>query len=298
MKFLKISTIDKKLSSKQKGVILMCFSTFLFSVMQIIVRLTNEIPIMEQLFFRNIISLFICAYIINKHGGTYFGGKRYQPLLMLRSVFGMVGILTMFYAVRHANQADVTIIIKMSPFFIVIWAAIFLHEKIYKIQYPTLILAFIGALLVFNPVFKVNMLPLIMAFACAIAASVSSTLLSYFNNRVNGITIVMHFSTFCVFFALPFMIVNYVPLTLSQLGYLILLGIFGGIGQIGLTYAYRMSPATEISVYNYSGIIFSDVLGKICLSENLSTNSLIGGTLVLIAGIIIYKFTPPNNKII
>src|SRR5665647_613497 len=105
MKFFKISTIDKKLSLKQKGVILMCLSTFLFSVMQIIVRLTNEVPLMEQLFFRNIISLFICAYIIKRHGGTYFGEKRYQPLLMLRSVFGMAGVLTMFYAVGHANQA-------------------------------------------------------------------------------------------------------------------------------------------------------------------------------------------------
>src|SRR5665648_1062444 len=137
MKFFKINTIDKKLSSKQKGVILMCISTFLFSVMQIIVRLTNEIPLMEQLFFRNIISLFICVYIINKHGGTYWGGERYQPLLMLRSVFSMVGTLTMFYAFGHANQADVTIIIRTSTFFIVIWAAIFLHEKIYKMQYPT-----------------------------------------------------------------------------------------------------------------------------------------------------------------
>ena len=288
--------ILKKLSSKQKGVILMCFSAFLFAFMQITVRLTNEVPLMEQLFFRNIISLLICLYIIKKYGGSYFGERQYQPLLIFRSIFGMLGVLTMFYAAGNAYQADVTIIIKMSPFFIMIWAAIFLKEKIYKIQIPALILAFIGALLVINPAFHSNMLPLIMAFLCAVTSSVSSTLLAYFKNKVNGITIVMHFSTFCVLFALPFMIVNYVPLTWSQLGYLTLLGILGGVGQLGLTYAYRMAPATEISVYNYSGILFSAVLGKVCLSENINANSLVGGILVSIAGIIVYRFTPPDSQ--
>ena len=55
---------------------------------------------------------------------------------------------------------------------------------------------------------------------------------------------------------------------------LMLIGIFGGFGQIALTYSYRMAPAAEISIYNYSGIVFSIILGYIFLGEVLDLSSL------------------------
>ncbi|MFQ8819489.1 MAG: hypothetical protein ACLR8R_10270 [Oscillospiraceae bacterium] len=49
---------------------------------------------------------------------------------------------------------------------------------------------------------------------------------------------------------------------------LILIGIFGAGGQIGLTYAYQKAPAAEVSIYDYSGIIFSAILGYVLLDES------------------------------
>jgi len=279
-------------TNRKKGAILMCLSAFLFSAMQIPINLSGgTIPIMEQVFFRNIVTLFISFILIRKAGGSLFGTRKNQPLLFVRSSFGFLGLITQFYAVAHAHQGDVSTMMKLSPFMITLWAAIFLKEKIQKVHIPALLIAFIGAGFVANPAFNSTLLPLFMAFLCAFFSSVSYTLLAYFKNKVDGMTIIMHFSTFCVVASIPFMIFDFVVPDLRELMLLLLIGVFGGLGQIALTYSYRMAAAAEISIYNYSGIVFSIILGFICLNEIPDWSSLLGCSLVIIAALITYIFS-------
>lgn len=280
------------MSERTKGAVLMCTSAFLFSAMQIPISLSGTtIPIMEQVFFRNIVTLILSFILIIRSGGSLFGTKKNQPLLFVRSAFGFLGLITQFYAVAHANQGDVSTMMKLSPFMITLWAAIFLREKIRKVQIPALLIAFLGAAFVANPAFNSNLLPLFMAFLCAFFSSVSYTLLAYFKNKVDGMTIIMHFSTFCVLACIPFMIFDFVMPTFKELLLLLLIGVFGGFGQIALTYAYRLATAAEISIYNYSGIVFSIILGYVFLGEVLDVTSVIGCALVIIAALITYIFS-------
>ncbi len=153
-----------------------------------------------------------------------------------------------------------------------------------------MLLAFAGAVFVANPAWTSNLLPLFMALACALFSSVSYTLLAYFKNKVDGMTIIFHFSAFCVLATIPFIYDKFVipdPVTFFQL---VLIGVLGGFGQITLTYSYRMAPAAEISIYNYSGIVFSILLGYVFLGEVLSWNSYVGIALVLAGSFVVYRF--------
>ena len=284
--------MHKKSSTKKKGILLMLVSALLFSAMQVIINITGDrVPLMEQVFFRNIVSLIISFIIIRRNGLSLFGERKYQPLLFMRSAFGLLGLVSLFYAASRASQADVTILSKLSPFLITLWAFLFLKEKIAKIQVPALVIAFTGAFFVANPAFNSNLFPLFLAFLCAIFASVSYTLLAYFKDKVDAVTVIMHFSTFCSVVSLPFFIIGFQMPRLSDLILLLLMGIFGGFGQIALTYAYRMAPAAEVSIYNYSGILFSMILGYVVLGETVSENSLIGGALVVLASLLTYRYS-------
>ena len=109
----------------------MFLSAFFFSAMQIAIKKSSlSVPLMEQVFFRNIVSLIISFVIITKQKGSYVGTLKHQPLLFLRSSFGFAGLVAMFYASANANQGDVTTLTKLSPFLIALWAAIFLKEPI------------------------------------------------------------------------------------------------------------------------------------------------------------------------
>lgn len=278
-------------STKQKGILLMLLSALLFSAMQVIINLTGErVPLMEQVFFRNIVSLIMCYIIIRRHGLSMFGEKKYQPLLFMRSTFGLLGLVSLFYAASRAAQADVTILSKLSPFLITLFAFLFLKEKITKIQVPALLIAFGGAFLVANPSFHSNPFPLFLAFLCAIFSSVSYTLLAYFKDKVDAITVIMHFSTFCAVVSLPFFLIHMELPGIKDFLLLLLMGTFGGFGQIALTYAYQMAPAAEVSIYNYSGILFSMFLGYAILGETVPLTSLMGGALVVLASLLTYRY--------
>lgn len=304
-------------TNRQKGAVLMMASAFFFTSMQIPINLTADtIPLMEQVFARNVAAMIVCIIFIKKQGGSYFGEKKYRPLLTMRSIFGLLGLVTMFYAVAHAVQADVATITKLSPFLITIFAAIFLKEKIPRVQVPALIIAFAGAAFVANPAFNSNMAPLFAAFLCAVFSSGSYTLLAYFKNKVDGMTIIMYFSTFCVVATIPFMLISpelvfpagapagsfvaslfgFAVPGLFDFTMLLLIGLTGAAGQITLTYAYRMAPAGEVSVYNYTSIVFAVILGTVFLGDQITWNSALGGALVILAAILVYKFSPSPGK--
>ena len=131
-----------------------------------------------------------------------------------------------------------------------------------------------------------------MAFLCAFFSSVSYTLLAYFKNKVDGMTIIMHFSTFCCLACIPFMIFDFVVPDWKELLLLLLIGVFGGFGQIALTYSYRMAPVAEISIYRLLRYrIARSILGYLFLGEVLDITSVIGCGLVIVAALITYIFS-------
>ena len=109
-------------------------------------------------------------------------------------------------------------------------------------------------------------------------------------------TVIMHFSTFSAVCSIPFTLGNFVVPNAKELMALVLIGLFGSLGQIALTYAYRLAPAGEVSIYNYSGILFSMVLGFLCLGETIPATSFIGGALVIAASLLVYVYSRRQEK--
>ena len=169
------------ITQKQKGILFMILSALSFASMQVVVRMSREIPTMEQICVRNLFILIVSFFIIRKKRGSYYGPKKYQPYLFGRSFFGFLGLITLFYASSHAAQGDVTVLNKLSPIFVTLLAAVFMKEKLSPIQIPALALSVIGAFIVFRPSFQSDPFPLVVALLSAITSGVAYTFLGYFN---------------------------------------------------------------------------------------------------------------------
>lgn len=281
-------------SKKQKGVLLMFASAFLFSGMQAAVSLANgRISIMEQVFFRNSMSLVLCLFLLRRQGISPFGSWKMQLYLFGRSFFGYIGVIFLFYASSHALQADVSMLNKTSPFFIALLSAVFLQEHIGREKIIALLLAFSGVLISAGPSFRSAPLPLLAALASSLTSAVAYTLLSYLRGKVNALAIIVHFSAFSMAASLPFFVRTVQPHGAWEVFLLFVIALCGSFGQIALTYAYRMAPAGEISVYNYSGLIFSLLLGWSVLGESVSVRNLMGCALVIAASVLVYRTREP-----
>lgn len=282
-----------KVSDRTKGILLMTASALCFAFMSIAVKRTGgTIPVFEQVFFRNLVIVIVAgAYLLRRHLPLY-GPRQYQPAMFGRSILGVLGVLASFLATNTGSQADVSILSRLSPFLITAFSALFLKEKITKIQIPALLLAFGGAFVVANPKFHSNMYPIVMALLCSLASSFSYTLVGYLKGKAHPFSIILHLGTVSVATMVPVMLLTrqFVWPTGQEFFDLLLIGVFGVLGQICLTYAYKLADASEVSIYSNTNILFAAILGRVFFGERIAPNTLVGGGMVLAAMILVYVF--------
>ena len=79
-------------------------------------------------------------------------------------------------------------------------------------------------------------------------------------------------------------------MSLLQLVYLILAGTFACVGQLGITKAYICAPAREISVYDYTQVIFAAALGFLVFGDIPDLLSVVGYVLICGAGVAMFFY--------
>ena len=286
--------MDKK-NNILKGIFCIIIAGFGFSLMALFIKLSGNLPAMQKGFFRNIIAVAISSIPLIKHWKAikFPQSKMSWGVLISRSVFGTIGLVFNFYAISHISLADSTIIQKLSPFVIIILSYIFFKEKMTRFQLTAIIIAFIGVGFIIKP--TGNGLISLGAFAALLGAfcsGVAYTCVRYLGtHNVSGEFIIFFFSSLSTLLLLPYLIFDYREMSIYQLSMLILAGASATIGQYGVTFAYRYAAAKNISVFDYSQVLFSGILGFIFFSELPDLQSLIGYIIVISVGIILVKKT-------
>ncbi len=278
------------MTNKQKGIICITLSALSFALMNALVRLAGDVPTIQKSFFRNFIAFIFAGIVILRSGEGLNYKKEDIPLLSLRSIAGTIGILCNFYAVDHLNIADASMLNKLSPFFTIIFSYLFLKEKPKLIQTVGVIVAFTGSLFIIKPTMDISaFLPALIGFTGGMGAGAAYTAVRALGKRkVKGPLIVFFFSGFSCLVTLPYLLFGYSPMSLKQLFVLLLAGLAASGGQFGITAAYSYAPAKEISVFDYTNIIFAAILGYFMFNQIPDVYSVIG--YVIICGISVIMF--------
>ena len=281
-------------SNRLKGVFFIILSAAGFAGMSAFVKLAGDLPSFQKVFFRNLVSTVMALYLIIKHKGSFTGKKENRKLLLMRSLFGTLGVIFNFYAIDKLILSDANMLNKISPFLVVILSAIFLKEKINTKQISMIIIAFIGALFIIKPTFSVQVIPYLIGILGAICAASAYTCLRAIGNKEDYYTIVFFFSVFSIVSILPIVVMVYEPMTLMQLVYMLMAGVCASIGQFGITLAYRFAPAKEISIFDYTNIIFSAILSIVIFGAYPDRWSILGYCIVFAAALYMFMY---NRKL-
>ena len=183
--------------------------------------------------------------------------------LIIRSALGLAGVFGNFYALDRIELADASMLNKMSPFFVLIFSAIFIKEKVKPKQAVAVGVAFVGALFIIKPTFSnPDILATLAGFGGGMGAGAAYTCVRKLGLQgENGKLIVLFFSAFSCAVTLPYLIFNYHYMSAQQWIALLMAGVCAAGGQFSITAAYTYAPSREISVYDYSQIIFAAIAG-------------------------------------
>lgn len=280
---------------RYKGIICIIMSAFCFALMSFFVRMAGDLPPIQKSFFRNFVAAIFAGIILMKNGVPFHCKKENLGYMLGRSICGTIGILCNFYAVDHLVLADASMLNKMSPFFAVIFSYFLLKEKITVPQGLFVIGAFVGSLFVIKPTFSnTDLLPSLIGLCGGIGAGAAYTMVRKLGERgEKGPFIVFFFSTFSCVVTLPWLLFDYHPMSLAQIGILLFAGLSAAGGQFSITAAYCYAPAREISVYDYSQIIFSAGLGFFFFEQIPDLLSWIGYAVICLMAVAMFLY---NNR--
>ena len=241
------------MSEKTKGILCIIFSALSFAFMSLFIKLSGDIPTLQKSFFRNFVAALVAFAMLKKN---------HTPLKCS----------------------------KVSPFFAIIFSFFILKEKVANYQIGCLLTAIIGAMFILKPSGSAMLsVPALIAMVGGMGAGMAYTLLRKATGMgVKGPFIVFFFSVFSCLCSLPYCIFNYTHMEPIQCFYLFMTGVAATFGQFFITAAYSHAPAKELSVYDYSNVIFAGILGFIILGEVPDVFSYIGCVLIIAPAVIMF----------
>lgn len=276
-----------KMSQKNQGIMYIIMAAFFFACMSFFIRKAGDLPTMQKGFFRNVVAMFAAAVMLLRTEDKFKIKKGSIPSLLMRAICGTIGLICNYYAIDHMNISDANILNKLAPFFAIIMSALILNEYANRFEWSMAIVAFIGALFVVKPTLDMKCIPAVVAAIGGLGAGTAYTFVRKLGKQgERGPVIVMFFSTFSCIITLPFVIFDYHPMTLMQLIYLLIAGSCAAAGQFTVTQAYAKAPAKDISVFDYSQVLFAAILGFLFLNQIPDIYSIIGYIIIIGAAII------------
>ena len=280
--------MQENASKRTVGVLFILGAALCFALMNLFVNLAGDLPVMQKVFFRNLIaSVAVFFLLLFQKEKFRIHSKECLFWLFLRSFVGFLGVILNFYAIDTIGSiSDASILNKLSPFFAILFSVFLLKEKprLYEIGFVAL--AFLGALFVVKPTFTAASLPALAGVLSGASAGFAYSCVRILGTKgERGMMTVFFFSAFSTLVALPFFIAFYEPMTPFQLFALLMAGVSATGGQFFITAAYRFAPAKEIAVFDYSQVLFAAILGFLFLDQLPDWWSLAGYGIIIGAAV-------------
>ena len=267
----------------------MFISVCAFSVMDVIVKWSEDYPVGQVLFFRGLCGTIPILFLIPKD--RYFDFyKTKRPFLHLkRCLAGLIAIVAIFIALRKLPLATVVSITFAAPIFTTILSIFFLNEKVGLYRWMAVIVGFVGIIVISEPGYSslniYYLYPIIFCFG-----------LSYVAIAIRQLSSTEPVWLIGLYFSFSIMIISFFTISqewlmpnLNDLFLLSMVGILGGLANLWLTHSYKLSEVTLVTPLKYLALVFGIFFGYLIWDEVPSIKTLIGASLVIISSFIIFR---------
>lgn len=273
----------------------MFFSAFSFSLMNVFVKQLSHIPAMEIVFFRCVVSAIACWIGLRGTNADYFGNNKL--LLFLRGASGTTALFCFFITIQHVPLASGVTLSYLSPIFTTIIAIFLLSEKVKAIQWIFYAISFGGVFIIKGFDANFPTIYFITGILAAIFSGLAYNLVRSLKSKEHPLVIVLHFQIVGIIAGFLYILFDWkTPQGLDWI-YLIATGILTQLGQVHLTHALQAEKVAQVSIVNYTGILYALIFGWLIFGEIYTLQTLIGITLVIAGVILSIIFNQRNNEI-
>ncbi len=278
------------MSKNHLGAVYMIMSVLFFSLMDILIKITDQYDVGQTMFFRAFFGLIPIYFLIPKEKIRDFYKTNYLKLHFYRSFFGAIAMAAIFIGLRNLQLAEVTAMAFSGPLWVVVFSMFFLSEKIRFKRWIAVGLGFIGVIVISKPGFEnLNFYYIYPIIFCIGFAGVSIIirkltlvgepvwLIAFYFSVVSGLGGLI---------TLPLgkwtMPNNY------DFIFFILIGLLGSVANLLLTQSYKLAEVTLTTPLKYLSLVFAIIFGFYFFEEIPTVYTLSGAGLIVVSSAIIF----------
>ena len=277
------------LSKNQLGFLYMFLSVCAFSVMDLIVKWSDNYPLGQVIFFRGFFGLVLYYFVIPRERLKDFYVTKRPMLHFSRCFFGLMALLSIFTALRNLPLATVVSISFAAPIFTTIFSIFFLSEKVGYFRWLAVIVGFVGIIIISEPGLSSLNAYYIFPVIFVLGMSYVAISIRQLSSTEPVWLISLYFSaaiTLAGLFTIPY---GWLMPNLKDLILLSFIGIFGGVANLWLSQSYKFSEVSLVTPLKYLALVFAIIFGYLIWDEIPTIKTLVGATLVIVSSIIIFR---------
>lgn len=270
-------------------------ATFLFGLMNVVVKYLERLPTQELVFSRALVMLIFCAVFLRAQNIRPWG--RSHITLILRGVAGTVGLYAYFLTLKLMPLATAVTIQYMAPIFTILIASLFLKEGTRPLQWVFFGFAFAGVLLLKGFDSQVPPAAVLLGVFASICSALAYSFIRRLKDVEHELVVVLYFTLVTCVSVGPWAVTTWVMPEGVEWLLLSLLGTITFFAQIFMTKAYHLERSSNVSQLTYLGVIYAMIFGVSLFGEGLSFTTLLGMGLILF-GVIMGTKYKTDSKVI
>jgi drug/metabolite transporter (DMT)-like permease len=266
----------------------MIVASLMFAAMGAFVKLgAQEFGTAELAFYRSALTLLAAVGMV-----AWYRGSIFSPFLkthILRSLLGMLALVTYFYALAQLPLATAMTLNQVSPLILALLTVTFMGERFSGWLLFAIVLGFSGVGLLLQPTFEEGKAH--AAFVGLWSAFFASV--AYINVRTLGRAgepawrIVFWFALVCTVFTAGWQLTtsSFHSISLDNVWILAGVGITGTAGQLAMTHAYNVGNTMVVAALSYSTIVFAATAGILLFSDRIAPLGWVGIVIIIASGL-------------
>ncbi len=264
----------------------MFIASLLFAIMNVMVKELKHIPVAQIVFMRSLVMFLIVLSLLKKRNLKPFGKRR--KLLVLRGLFGTLGIAFFFYTLHNMPLASAVVVHYLTPIITVLLAFLLGSDKPKPIQWLFFLLCFAGIYMIKGFDSRVDTLVLLIGVAGTVGAAAAYNIISIIRESEHYLVIMFYFPLV----TLPLVILYMLFTGDFNWGkpldwvYLSAIGVLTYGAQYFLTRSYQSGLVNKVSIISYLGVVYALAFGYFLFDEWYNLPSLMG-VLLVVCGVVL-----------
>ncbi|MFT6332172.1 MAG: drug/metabolite transporter (DMT)-like permease [Lentimonas sp.] len=280
------------LSAKSQGIFWAIITCFLVSVMIAIVRhLADDFHPFQIVMMRNFFALiFLLPFIINK--AEEIVKTQHIKLHLVRGFVGLVGMALWFYIITLIPLSEAVAITFIVPIVTTLAAMWFLKEKVNSKIWISLIIGFIGVLIIVRPGFRefkpAYFLALLVPFIWSISNITTKKLVV--TERPGTITLYLSLIIFILSIPLSAPYLTAVPVI--DLVWFLLLGLISNGCYMASAICYSKADISAVQPFDFSRLLFTAIIAYFAFGEQMDLFTFVGAAVILLGSLMVTNKSP------